>query len=337
MGPAAKKNNRRLAVLTILILSPLFAEVLSLDTPFVIMVRYPQLLIAYIAYYGCGTLAIREVAKVWRKGVVSVMLLGEAFGLLEGGLVAKPFFNPSVKSVAFGTIESFATIHGIHLGYMAAVAIFQPLYVTLLPLLAAELEFPSTRTERLTGNGTLAAAIFACCVSAAALSMLNSYAPSAGDTLMIVIVVTILVIAARYNRQKAMRPAEATGGQAPLILFVATALLAWGYWLLNLQWVMYFTSPLEFFVVEAAVALALFSVVCVNAGSGRSDVQRFSLLLGLVSFYIFIDFRGEFVQRDSFGILAATIPFLVFLFLLSEKIRRSGRQPAEGRAASVES
>ena len=44
--------------------------------------------------YGSGALLIRELKVRWRKGYVSMFLLGTAYGIIEEGLMVKSFFDP---------------------------------------------------------------------------------------------------------------------------------------------------------------------------------------------------------------------------------------------------
>jgi hypothetical protein len=44
-----------------------------------------------VARYGSGALIIRELKVRWNKGYISMFVLGEAYRIIEEGLMAKSF------------------------------------------------------------------------------------------------------------------------------------------------------------------------------------------------------------------------------------------------------
>jgi hypothetical protein len=59
--------------------------------------RLPALLIM-VLLYGCGALLIREVTRRTRRGWLTILLLGAAYGIIEAGIVeirgtAEPHFR----------------------------------------------------------------------------------------------------------------------------------------------------------------------------------------------------------------------------------------------------
>lgn len=74
------------AILTLALLSPLTAEVLTGSTP-ILPFLFPTTILYQVLFYGSGALLIREAVRRRGLGWPSIVLLGGAYGILEEGLV----------------------------------------------------------------------------------------------------------------------------------------------------------------------------------------------------------------------------------------------------------
>jgi hypothetical protein len=87
-------DERAVSVLALLLLAPWVGEFLLGN---ISMRRLPALMILALLY-GCGALLIREVTRRTRRGWLTILLLGAAYGIIEAGIVeirgtAEPHFR----------------------------------------------------------------------------------------------------------------------------------------------------------------------------------------------------------------------------------------------------
>jgi hypothetical protein len=88
---------RALPVLALLLLAPWVGEFLLGN----ISVRRLPALLIMVLLYGCGALGIREVTRRTRRGWLTIIQLGAAYGIIEAGIVDQSMFNPSFEGWDF--------------------------------------------------------------------------------------------------------------------------------------------------------------------------------------------------------------------------------------------
>lgn len=74
-------------------LAPAIGELLSGSAPPAEFFN-PIGLLLLSSLYGSGALLARELKLIWKKGYVSLFILGAAYGVIEEGLMVKSFFDP---------------------------------------------------------------------------------------------------------------------------------------------------------------------------------------------------------------------------------------------------
>jgi hypothetical protein len=142
-----------LPIITLLLLSPIIAEVLfgstSLSTLYVLL---PE-----IGVWGCGALIIRGLVRSRRRGWVAILLLGMALALAEECIIQQTSLAPLV-----GTNP--AHIYGRSLGVNWIYLLFQlgyeSIWVVVLPVQLTELLFPTRRADPWVGPRGLIIASF---------------------------------------------------------------------------------------------------------------------------------------------------------------------------------
>jgi len=80
-------------------LSPMIAEMLSGSSP-PFEFFFPLSLALLVGLYGAGVLIIRELAVIWNRSWVSIIVMGAAYGVLEEGVAVKSFFDPNWMDLA---------------------------------------------------------------------------------------------------------------------------------------------------------------------------------------------------------------------------------------------
>ena len=139
--------------LTLAILSPLIAEVLSGATKFsVLFALLPEILV-----WGCGALVIREAVRRWRGGWTSMLLLGLSLSIAEEFLIQQTSLAPLPFP---GALAHYGRAWGVNWIYFLFMLGYECVWVVLVPVQITELLFGSRRQAPwLRNRGLLIAAI----------------------------------------------------------------------------------------------------------------------------------------------------------------------------------
>ncbi len=138
---------------TLLLLSPFIAEVLSGSTRATVLFVYvPEIMV-----WGVGALLCRELARRWRAGGVSLLLLGLALSIAEEFIVQQTSLAPLPFP---GSHPDYGRVWGINLVYLLFMLGYESVWVVLVPVQVTELFFPQ-RSGRpwLRKRGTIAACV----------------------------------------------------------------------------------------------------------------------------------------------------------------------------------
>ena len=127
--------------LLLFFLSPIVAELLSgTQTP---KQFFKPGLILGLAFYGCGSILIRERLIRWKKGWPSLLVLGAAYGILEEGLMVKCFFNVDGP----GMVLHYGRLAGINWVLAFLLMIYHSLISISIPIMCVELIHPARSKE----------------------------------------------------------------------------------------------------------------------------------------------------------------------------------------------
>lgn len=131
--PPPRRGGGR-AALTLAILSPLIAEVLSGATKFsVLFALVPEILV-----WGCGALVIRELVRRWRGGWTSTLLLGLGLSIAEEFVIQQT----SVAPLPFpGALARYGRAWGVNWIYFLFMLGYESVWVVLVPVQVTELIF----------------------------------------------------------------------------------------------------------------------------------------------------------------------------------------------------
>ena len=126
--------------LTLLVLSPIIGEVLSGAT----RLSYIFVLVPEIMVWGCGTLMIRELARRWRAGWTSVLLLGFALSIAEEFIIQQTSIAPLPW---LGTTPAYGRVWGVNWPYLLFMLGYEAVWIVLVPIQVTELIFPERRDQ----------------------------------------------------------------------------------------------------------------------------------------------------------------------------------------------
>jgi hypothetical protein len=124
--------------LTLVVLAPLVGEVLSGSTRLsFIFVLVPEMMV-----WGAGTLIIRELARRWRGGWTTMLLLGLALAIAEEFVIQQTSLAPLAWP---GARQSYGRMWGVTWPYFLFMLGYETVWIVLVPIQLTELVFSSNR------------------------------------------------------------------------------------------------------------------------------------------------------------------------------------------------
>lgn len=144
LTPPAPPPRTGPAALTLMLLSPLCAEVLTGSTPPWTFLTNPVLAVLQIGFYGAGAVLVREIARRRGLGWLSVVLLGAAYGVLEEGLVITSWTNPLWGDVCRNGqgLCDYGRLLGVNWVWAISLTAFHAIVSITIPIILAEAWFP---------------------------------------------------------------------------------------------------------------------------------------------------------------------------------------------------
>lgn len=342
---AAKPQHVRLAILTLFLLAPLTAEVLSNSTPLLVFLTNPILAILNLLLYGCGALVIREVARRRALGWASILWLGAAYGIFEEGVVLNTWadpWSPQVCTFANGVASGlcdYSRVMDINLLWAISVTAYHAVISIALPILLVELIFPLRATRPWLGRK----AVLACIVGElAALAAGLSFAiadfqkhglagpPPEPYLIELALMAAFAVLALRlrpYSGAPSMkRLPRLTLLRAFAFFFVPAVVFLPSLWK---------ASAIPFAVaLGVEVALTLLVIWRISTWSRRAgwgERQMLALGSGVLGFFIlvwdpFLELAGNIGGKSTRGTLLVAAAYLVLLIILARRTARRLRQ-----------
>src|SRR5579871_615241 len=128
---------RRGPIITLLLLAPVISELLyGAMRLSVIFILIPEILT-----WGCGALLIRECVRSWRKGCISMLLMGLALAVAEEWVIQQTSIAPFVAGHAYGRA------YGVNWIYFLWALGYESVWVVVLPVQLTELLFRQRRNQ----------------------------------------------------------------------------------------------------------------------------------------------------------------------------------------------
>lgn len=335
-----------LPTLTLFLLAPIIGELVSGSAPPANWLQ-PGTYLLMVPLYGAGAVLARELAVRWRTGWLGVILLGAAYGILEEGIDVMSFFNPAWPDLGaaatYGRWADTAWVWTVHLTcYHAAFSI-------AIPILLAHLIFPKSRGE--SWLGCFGFSIFGMMLGAVVLignllfRQSFHYAPPALPYCGSIVVLALLVLAARRMRPTQAVPGLESKPLPPPLLYGAAGFLSTAVFFLS-AWVFPNTgaSPILAIFVILLPATAVLAILehSYRHGGRFTDSRRLALAAGGLMFLALLtlitESRGvDPATGESFAGMACVggITFFAWM-LLYAVVRRRERTAAErGNPAST--
>ena len=283
--------------------------------------------------YGGGAILIRELIIRWRKGWVSLLVLGAAYGIIEEGLMVKSFFDPGWMDI--GILGSYGRWAGVNWIWSFELTIYHAVISISIPILLTELIFPGRRNESWVGRGwfiTLTAFFTADIIFG--YFLLTDYRPGTVQYwLAVVIVIALVLLAWRLPAQPLTAKATAVRhpvrfwllGFAGVITFIIT------FWVLPNTAV----PPLVTALIAVVFIILVIWLVMRLSGNGAAwtDKHKLALAAGPLSVFILMTPIHEFDTTrtdNTAGMMIVGLAMLVFLVWLYWKTGRRLKEEENG-------
>jgi len=310
--------------LVLFLLSPAVAELLSGSAPPVEFFN-PLGFVILTSLYGSGAILARELTLRWRKGYLSLLLLGAAYGVIEEGLMVKSFFDPAWPDL--GVLGVFGRWMEINWVWTEMLIIYHAVFSITIPVLLVELAFHSQRKERWVGSRALGGfALLLTGVVFLGYFVMTPYRPPLPQYFSAVILVILFIFLAWKAPSEDGRQ-ESTNPRGPASFFATGLLGTIGFftvfWLLPNP-----LSPLGVMLLGGLLVFGFARFLKRLKLKGCNDIRRFALASGGLAFFIFLAPLQELdpTKLDNpqgMGLVGLT--FLVGLLLLGWRIRRRTR------------
>lgn len=220
------------AILVLIVLAPVSAEVLIGDLPFT-----PTGLLSLIFFmpiYGAGAILIREVAVRRRSGLPGLFVLGMAYCLVEEGLALRSLTSPSIYhgiGLAMG-----GRIDGVNGVYLLLQLVNHPIWSIIVPVVITDLIFPAHRNRaylRIPGM-IITPLIFVIGVALTGFSARTTIDPgylmplSVAITLLIIIVILVVIaVGPLAHRHDAPASFDYRPAPSPWLILIISAVASW--------------------------------------------------------------------------------------------------------------
>jgi len=341
--------------LVLLFLSPMIGEMLSSSSPPAEFFG-PFALWAFPMMYGCGALLVREAVFRWKKGWVSLLLLGAAYGIAEEALACKSFFDPNWADI--GVLGSYGRWAGVNWLWSFELTVYHAAISIATPILLTTFLFPEKRDQPwLTAKGLKYAAGFFIFIEVFCFALITFYRPQVHLILLAMGAIALLVYAAYkvphpFPWERLFAPltvletkvrsfmkkgAKTITEPSKRKLFFSGVAFMFGFYLVPAM-----TMAAGASAPVTGLALLLFFTllgtrIALVSNFGRNWTERHQTLLlagGLTFFIMFCpvwEFSGGRTDNPM-GLTAVGISFTIFLVWI---YRRLGRNETVARQAAV--
>lgn len=324
-----KKEKHFLPIITLLIIAPFLGELLSGSSP---PSEYfqPLTFILLTLLYGIGALLIRETARRWNKGWISILLMGMAYGIYEEGIMVRSFFDTNWMDL--GQLAHYGRWIGINWIWAIALTIFHSVISISLPIMITDLLFPKHRDAIWLTKKEFNIFMILFLINAFLGPLLGMKITILGMIASIISIIGLLLIANTWteNGDMVKLPENARGWKISLAGILMMFGLIIGLWIfpsIQVPWV------LDFMFL---CILPWFGVWWLNRFGKRTwgEKEKWSLAVGLLLPWFILAISAELnnINRpdDTSGMILVAVIFVVFMINLRWIIGRRAKTNPQG-------
>ena len=197
-------STKRKAIITLILIVPLLTELLSGNTPITKIVN-PVIFGYFIVMYGFPVLLIREAAVGWKLGVLGLLTLGLAYGILNEGVAARTLLL-SDEHMFMASLRGYSTF-GINFLWASAILPWHALFSIIYPIIFIRALYPQIAEERLLSKRAII--IMSLVVSALASLSYFSTDPYPSTSVLYLplfwgVIVALIILAKNLNKTPAL-------------------------------------------------------------------------------------------------------------------------------------
>jgi hypothetical protein len=320
------RNRSNYAVFTLLLLAPYLGELISGSSPPIEFFQ-PITFLLLTILYGIGALIVRESARRWSKGWVSILFLGMAYGIFEEGIMVRSFFDQSWQDL--GQLAVYGRWIGINWIWSIALTIFHAVVSVSIPIAITEMMFPSVRESLWLSNKQMIIAIVIFLGNAFIGPFLGMRITAAGMIASILSITVLVFLAYRWPLWNRLdyQTERVENWKITLVGFLLMIGLIIGLWILpslQIPWLLTFI----FIGGLPWLGIKWFSRL---GAQYWTNLQVWSCIIGLLMPWLFLDVISEVDNSnrpdDTSGMILAVILFLAFLVVIRILIKKRERNP----------
>ncbi len=306
--------------LVLFLLAPLLGEIVSGHQPPLELCNPISVLLLMLPY-GLGALICRELVRGWKKGWLSLILLGIAYAVYEEAIVVRSFFNPD-----WAELDILKPYHvlGLNWTYSEMLVHFHVLVSIAAGIMLAEALYPGRREERWLSNKGLIACIAGLALWFPAGWLMTQYVPPLPGYILSWIAIAGLILAARFVPANVPAPVKKIPPHPILFLLLGFAnmtLFFTATYVLPESW----APPLWVSVIGLALldAFTLWLLLRWSGNGGAwEDRHRLAWVAGGLGFFILFNFTSD-LEEGFAGRSCVSAAAIAGLILIGVLIRRS--------------
>jgi hypothetical protein len=315
----------RYAVATLLMLAPFLGELVSGSSP---PKEYfqPITFLLLTTLYGTGALIVRETARRWSKGWISILFLGMAYGIFEEGIMVRSFFDQGWQDL--GQLAVYGRWIGINWIWSIALTIFHAVVSISIPIAITELLFPGVRESKWLSKKQLFVIMVIFLANAFIGPLFGMRITAAGMLANILSIVGLIFLAYRWPmRKNSDAPANKVKNWriifAGFLMMIGLIIGMWVLPSLHIPWLITFI----FLCGLPWLGIRWFDRLGVNQWT---DSGVWSCIIGLLLPWLVIDVISEMDNSrrpdDTSGMIISAILCFIFLVILRIVIKKKEKE-----------
>lgn len=218
-------TTKRKAIITLILIVPLLTELLSGNIPITTIVN-PIVFGYLIIMYGLPVLLAREAVVEWKLGILGLLTLGLAYGVLNEGVAARTLLL-SDEHMFMSSLRGYS-LFGINFLWASAIIPWHALFSITYPIVLIRGLYPQIADERwLSKRG-----IIIICVAVAALGSLSYFSadlyprtPLAYLPLFWAVICALIFLAKNSSTSPALLPSSITSTKSSGFIFGVMCIL----------------------------------------------------------------------------------------------------------------
>jgi len=314
-------RNRK-PVLSLLILSPAIAELLSGSAPPSEFFN-PLGFLFLVLFYGCGSVLIREIVKRWDKDIPSIILLGAAYGVWEEGVVVKSFFDPNW--VDLGILGVYGRWLDVNWVWAFSLTIYHSIFSITIPIVLVELIFDEHSSSTWLGRKSLLlfSALFIL-TSILLNAFLTAYQPYFWQYALCFFLIFVLIFSS-YKAPKTFSIGKLNPPSRKKLLFFG---FTWTFSFFIIYWFTPYLLQSPLITIEIGILQIFLTIYYLSRFDwNNADKNHFlALIFGLLSLFMLLapiqELDNPNRPDDTTGMSIVGVLFLIFFLFLWKRFNR---------------